>query len=247
MKTVVSNKGQAAIFTIVGIVIVMIVILMIYLFSSRNIATEVKKTVSFENVVDTARSFVKECSEETLKEAIKKVSSQGGYYSFPVEKKVETPFGPTVLIYDKKGMLITKDGLKKELQAYMKDYASRVCDFSKLKDVKIKAGAYQSTILLSASKVALEQRWPIEVSRGESTTTIESASIAYDSRLDSIHTFLMSLVESFADSMHPISINIPEGIDMRIIEQNSYDVYVITDKRSLINEKPLRFLFAVKL
>jgi len=247
VKTVISSKGQAAIFAIVGIVIVIIVILMIYLFNSRTPVTEVKKTVSFENVVDTSRAFLKECSEETLKEAIKKVSQQGGYYAFPVEKKVETPFGPTVFIYDKKSMLITKDGLKKELQTYMKDYASRICDFNKLKDVQIKPGSYKSTILLSASKVTLDQRWPIEVSRGESTTTIESTTVAYDSRLDTIHTFLMSLVESFEDNMHPISINIPEGIDMRIIEQESYNVYVITDKYSLINQEPLRFLFAVRL
>ena len=247
MRKVVSNRGQAAIFTIVGIVIVIIAILMIYLFSSRTPVTEVKKTVSFENVVDTSRSFVRECSEETLKEAIKKVSQQGGYYAFPVEKKVAAPFGPTVLIYDKKNILITKDALKKELQAYMKDYVSRICDFSKLKDVQIKPGSYQSTILLSASKVTLDQRWPLEVSRGESTATIESATVAYDSRLDTIHTFLMSLVESFEDDMHPISIDVPEGMDMRIIEQDGYDVYIITDKYSLINEKPLRFLFGVRL
>ncbi len=220
---------------------------MVYLLSSRTPVTEVKKTVSFENVVDTARAFVKECSEEALKEAIKKVSQQGGYYALPIEKKVTAPFGPTVLIYDKKNILITKDALKKELQAYMKDYASRICDFNKLKGVQIKPGSYQSTILLSASKITLEQRWPIEVSRGGSTTTIESTSIAYGSRLDTIHTFLMSLVELFEDNMHPININIPEGMDMRIIEQDSYDLYIITDKYSLINEKPLRFFFAVRL
>lgn len=239
-------KGQAAIFTIVGIVIAIMVILMIYLFNSRTPVTEVKKTVSFENVVDTARAFLKECSEEALKEAIKKVSQQGGYYAFPVEKKVTTPFGQTVLIYDKKNLLITKDALKKELQAYMKDYAPRICDFNKLNDVQINPGVYKSTILLSASKVTLEQRWPIEVSR-ETSTTIESATVAYDSRLDAIHTFLMSLVESFEDNMHPISIDIPEGMDMRIIEQESYDVYIITDRYSLINKKPLRFMFAVRL
>ncbi len=250
MGKLIPKKGQATIFAIVGIVIVALIVMLFFLLKSpREQAIGVKKTVSFETLVDTTRAFVRECSQETLKDAVKTVATQGGYYLLPVEKKLDTPFGNTVFAYDKKKLLVTKDGLKKEILAHMQQLASRKCDFGKIKDVEVKTGFYSGNVLLSSSSVTIQQQWPIEVSRGESKTTIQDMTITFDTRLDMVHTFVQSLVEALDndEKMHQMNLPVPEGMDVRVIEQDGYSLYVITDKQSLIDKKPLRYFFGARI
>ncbi len=240
-------SGQLSITALIGIVVVVIIILLYYIVNRSNeTITEVKTTLAFEQVVQTARSYVHDCTQETLKDAVKKVASQGGYYLLPEEKKAETPYGTTVYAYSKKNVLISKGNMKQEILRYMQNNIKRVCKLEEFRDATLAPHEFSGTLLFSANKLTLQMKWPIDVSRGDAKSAIKDMTVEFETRLDQMHTHLNNLMEELDNDIHMASYKFPEGMDIHVLQENDEAIYVLTDSLSVIDKKPLRFFFKVK-
>lgn len=239
-------KGQSTLFAIIGIVVVALVVLSFFLVKQHRKSPEVQKTVSFEQQVKNVQSYVQECSTEALKDALRTIGIQGGYYLTTEERKAITPFGTTAYVYDEKNILISQENMKLEIVKFLKVNIKKTCTFQPFKDLTITPGNFSATASLTSTKAILPASWPIDVTR-ETTSSLNAYTVEIESRLSAIHTFLNTILEDLeTPQAYRIDRDLPEGMDLYIVQQDKEALYIIVDKQVPINDKPYRFFVKVK-
>jgi hypothetical protein len=240
------QRGQISIFIIIAIVIIAVIAV---IFISRG-----KIDLGGGNVnpaVAPVNSFVEGCSKETLEDAVYYVGQTGGYFSVP-EKSTIT--GISFYVYDGENVMPSKKIVENEISAYINNMMF-ICtkNFVDFPDLEIIEGNITSKIKIDDNKVTAHINYPLSITKGTKTYTINSFNVEIPVRLGVIFNVANESVQE--QLLHPKQICIScinnLAVDKNLyVELNEYDnettIFSIIDKTMPILNESYRFNFANK-
>ena len=258
-KIIVSRKAQVTIFVVVGILIVLGIGVAIYFNSvnnpDRNLPPE---SASF-------KTFMDSCLKEELNDAIIAIGYQGGYSRINVENNdpLNTDFFDVNIpyyFYENKNTMLSEERLKEELKSYIEnDFVTYCLDYKYYEtDFSFKLNAEKSEVNVrelsfAKDKVSVSLDYPITIIGKENTTiTIRDFKAEVPVRLERIFNQAEKIIKIQEEDKYHICLTCIEKIREKDIEIEFFDwvdnsaVFVLTDKKSVINQNPYRFFFAMK-
>ncbi len=239
------KSSQVTLMMLIGIFIVMFAALVFYFayyFENRNSVTLIFERSSIEN-------YVNQCVKKTAEDGVKLLGRQGGFITS--KDYMETPNTKISYLYDKENKVPSTVQMQDELAAYM-DGNVGSC-FKNFDDFKkqgwgIEQGIIHSKAMLNEKDVTFEVDFPLKVSSKGNTLNFEKFLVVLNVRLKYIH--------NLADYIVNFNVNNPKSIDRTALSNYDVDitvfpyrdslVYDIKDSKSLIVNKPYRFMFALK-
>lgn len=240
------KNAQITLMMLVGIFIVMVAALIFYFvsyFENKNSAVPlVFERQSIEN-------YINNCVKKTAENGLKLLGTQGGFIR--LQDYMQTQNVKVSYLYDKESKVPSIGQIQDELSAYV-DSNLDSC-FKKFDDFKkqgwdVQQGNIHSKTTVNEKDAAFEVDFPLKVTDRGHTISFEKFLVLLNVRLKYIHQLASYIVD--------FNIKNPGSVDRT--ELNNYDVnitvfpyqnslvYDIEDSKSLIVNKPYRFMFALK-
>ncbi|MDO8528818.1 MAG: hypothetical protein Q7S06_02920 [Nanoarchaeota archaeon] len=233
------KRGQVTIFIIIAIVIIALVVLFFTFKDKLGIFTPESNPVYL---------FTKGCVEETGKDAILYVTSNGGYVSPP---ELSTTEGIPYYFYNNRSYTPTKEMVEQRISSYIEQTLSYCTDgFSNFTGLNITEGEIKTRTTINEGEIVLNVKYPINIEKEGSVTRFENFN----------NIKIKSRVKLMYDSIKEIEENSKEGICLSCIsslaDENGFTigmtnteegiVFTLRDEHSKIKDSPVEWKFANK-
>ena len=238
------KRGQVTIFIIVAIAIVAI-IMIFFIFNKYK-----PETVDVE--IEPIQLFVVSCIKTTGAEAISLVGEKGGYILSP-----ENSIDNRIAIYYDEGrnLMPSKEKIESEIESYVNDllfFCTK--NFIDFPDFEIEQGEISSEVLVGDNEVVLNVRYPLSISKGESTHSLKDfKDIKIPVRLGIIYDSVLNITQQQINDNGQICLTCIDDLANEkdlYVEMNDYDsmtiIFSIRDENSKINNEDFVFNFANK-
>lgn len=242
------KRGQSAVFTIFALIIILIAFLVTYLRMSAPVQ-EVRKTALYPASVESFRSVVKSCVEQTANEGLILIGLQGGFYKTPPNK---LDFGPAAIgywLFDGRRSQPPIQHIQNELNIYIKENINNCIDFNKFKDLKFNRGELNAATRISDS-VQVTVNYPITVTKNSTNFNIKDPyTVNIPVRLNRLYETASGVVDKTVEDPDNINIGylLEKDFDVEVTELGSQGIiYTMYDKKSKVNDLPYLFMFIVK-
>ncbi|MEK6862830.1 MAG: transmembrane domain-containing protein, partial [Nanoarchaeota archaeon] len=175
------KRGQVTVFVILGILIVVILALVFYLYGER-LRIQTKEETKFDtSSIEPLKTFVQDCIDKNGIEAISLVGKQGGevnpgfYQNWNCKKpgdcdKVGYSCFTTEYssCYNKKPFM--KEFVEQELTTYLKNKISECVDLNKIRDAgfNVEAGNLNVNVSILDYNTIVNVNYPITITKGDS-------------------------------------------------------------------------------
>lgn len=264
------KRGQVTIFVVIGMVILMIVSASIYLSrnsQNKNISEKSSEIQEIDRYSNQVYSFVDHCIEQVGSEAILNVGYNGRKNIILPYAFQNDHFGANYLIYagedNTASILETEENIaflvEEHLNGCVHNFTTltpstnpEILNYDLLFEaLDIRAGKIDASVKIRENSVSLMVNWPLEVK-------MEGATRDFSQFGDNNYKVDMKRMTEFTQNFINKLKNDPSKIDaLYLLDQNySVDIsayendtylFLITDNRSVIDNQPLRYLFASQL
>ncbi|MBU4308472.1 MAG: hypothetical protein KJ566_01605 [Nanoarchaeota archaeon] len=239
-----NKRAQITIFIILAIVVVAGV--GIYFAVSGNLNKSKSSSLDTRQI----ESFVQSCIEEVGEDAIYEIGQNGGYVFAP---ELSTFSGVPYYFYEGNESLISKPELENEISKYV-NAEIYLCtnEFENYPDYEIIEGRINTTIEILEDSVKFKVKYPLTISKGNSSTILENFEAKVSSGLEIVYEAIYEIIK---DQMNSDSIcmscimNIAEEKDVFVHMKEGLEgdvLFTITEKNIGLDRKDFEFVFANK-
>jgi len=269
--TTVKKRGQVTVFIILGIFILLSAISFFFL-KDYIIAEQIKQdeadTLELTLNADKVKSSVEYCIEETAEKSIITLGYYGGKEDFVGPFFDEEVFDANYLYYMGKTQTSSTDDMEVILGGMMDEHLPEC--FEKFEDLKkvnvnnevinteliaesfqLDKGKVNSSVVINDGAVNFNVNWPIKINFKDKVKEIEQFPNArLNIELEKMGLFLEEFMErmemnpQFVDMFYLLEQNY--SIHTSIFNNDTY-VFLFEDENSIVDYKPLTFLFSVKV
>ena len=204
-----NKKGQVTVFLIVGIVLIAIAGMILFI---NKMGTVESLSTGEVTQRDPVQSYIEDCLEEKLEEAIVLVALQGGSYGIPENSVELTLQGSAPSIYvpyyytNEEIRIPNKDNLKEVIRTALEDNADECLDLEPFEeyDVKVNEEKNEFEVMLSEKRVNVIAKLPIDLIIGDSeeivsldliTTSLDKFQVSVDSDILSLSNIASDLTK----------------------------------------------------
>ncbi len=248
------KKGQVTVFIILGIVILLVIAGVIFLL--RTPVEEIENKNIEEINTNPITFFVENCVTKTTTNGVRDLGIQGGYYKVVPENAVKE-FAFDIPRYSAKSnqKIISKEVFAQELSTYVHDHLGECIQhfnvFAKEYNIK-ELDDYSAEVEIVPKKMIVRLNYPLEISLGETTKSIDSFDTEIRMDLD---RFLDLVYQSFLEVKKEPEY-MPLGVLTQLAYTNDYQientnidddtvVYVYLFNPQLKDSEPFVFNYAV--
>lgn len=248
------KKGQITLFTILGIVLVIIIIAMVYYKVS--ISEIVNKNILQKNIilpteVDKVQQHVQRCVDITSKDLLYQLGIQGGLLRFPetkgiTDENISVAYG----YYNGQNILPSLADFKREFSNFMNVLLPQCLNIGVFEKVSINPSTPATTLDLLDNKVRVSVKYPISVSEGESVYKLDQPyKVEYPLRIKFLHDLSDSIVKNTASDPKNIDVSYLLTLDAKV-DAYPYDsktfIYSLEDDKSVVDNVTYKYQFAVR-
>jgi|SRR3989344_1888369 len=237
------KRGQASILLILAIII-LITLSLAYFFKAS-----LPKTIKLEpiksSISETLKLDIQSCLTNTAELALFNLGLKGGYIETP-NKFITINDSIISFGYYKNSVILNSlEGLKTEINNYIEN---NLPECIKNKNLIFEEGKVISKTIINKDNVKIEINYPITIKQGD---RVDSLNPEYKTelkiRLGYIYDFVLSILSKNLKDPRNIDIAnlLKSDLTIDIVGyKNNILIYVITDKKSKLNNKPFNFIFA---
>lgn len=193
-----SKTGQITMFVIVGLLSIVTIALVLFLFNDTKIApmeSQKTKTQDITTMSSPVTNFVHSCITNTGKEDILFIANQGGYYEFPkdVEQYLTVPY------YMKQNVKMVPPVyvVEEQLSQYM-DEQLFFClqNFAAFESIHVEQGDTKTKTEITSTSVRFEVNLPLRVQEDVLEKYYDTFSIELPSSLGTLHASSLTFVNA---------------------------------------------------
>lgn len=238
------KRGQLSIFLILALIMI-IVFSLLYSLKSMPESQQQKAEIIKSSVSDTITSNIQSCLLNTLNQAVLNLGLQGGFIEKPNKFLIINNSFISFGYYKNSIILNSLEGIKSEINNYIEQNLS-LC--VKENNFIFEKGSVISKTTINKDNIKIEVNYPISIKQGDRVEVLkEDYNTELNVRLGYIYDFILSVVTKHLKDPRNIDIvNLLKSdlsIDIVGYKENTL-IYVITDKKSRINNKDFNFVFA---
>jgi hypothetical protein len=218
------KRGQASVFIVLGLFLVLIVVLLLYFRSSQQAGEFQEKTGAVTHFSTSAlkvKPYVTDCIEKQAVIALILASkTESGNLSLP-----------------------PLDILEKSISNYVNDNIILCTHFSMFREFNISPGNVNTSVHVYSKNVVIDVNWPLKLVQGDLTLYENEFRVSFSLKLSELYEKVRSVVEhnTTLDAQHILS----QNLNVEIIEcENNSIRYMVNDKDYLLDENVLRFFFS---
>lgn len=237
------KRGQVSIFLIVALII--IILLSLTYFLKLSIPKIQKQEIAKASKTDLIRADIQSCLNNVANSAIYSLGLQGGYTEKP-DKFLTINNSIIAFGYYKNAAIINSlKGLESELNSYIEKNLPLCVSEERL---IFEQGSVISKVIINENDIKIEVSYPIRIKQEDRVESLpENYQIELKIRLGYVYNFILSIIQK--QLRDPLNIDIANLLksDLTIDVVGYKDnvlIYLITDKKSKINNKPFVFIFA---
>lgn len=208
---------------------------------SQQQKTEIIKS----SVSDTITSNIQSCLLNTLNQAVLNLGLQGGFIEKPNKFLIINNSFISFGYYKNSIILNSLEGIKSEINQYIEKNLPLCVKENKF---IFEEGSVISKTTINQDNIKIKVNYPIRIKQGDRVESLkEDYNTELNVRLGYIYDFILSVVTKHLKDPRNIDIvNLLKSdlsIDIMGYKENTL-IYVITDKKSKINNKDFNFVFA---
>jgi len=240
--------GQVSIFVIIAVLILAVIIAYI-IVSQNNIATENK----IDNEIEPIHSFVEECLQNSVEEALFYIGQTGGYVTVPQPNLEE---GVAFYLYDGKNYMPSRETIQNEISSYV-DFSLPFCinDFEMLSDFDIEKEGFTINVTIEDKKVFLNLNYPLTITKGESAYHIENFNTEIPVRLGAVYDAIQESMDEQMERTDAVCISCNYKIsekynvtfDFLDTNETTTLLVIVRNSESILNYERYAFNYAIKL
>ncbi len=247
------KQGQVTIFIIVGVILIIVLIILFKtLYDTRFTNIKADKGGALENEV---KRSVEECIKVTTIEGISVIGDTGGYYQYSLNKSSEPLLGTPY--YLDRGIISmpTTATIEQQLAQYVDDKLQHctqdiIQEHAQLSEKR----PPHSTITLAEHSVDVKVRYPLELSRAESVSKLDTFSVSVDSvRIGEIYSAIRDFLEeqrqypSLICTSCMLTIGQQHNLSFVVEIDNATTVVSVLDDQTRVDGYPYIFVFPIRL
>ena len=253
------KRGQVTTFIILGVVLIIILAGVFFLINSlisEKFKLQREKIILIPPQLKPVADFIDSCIKSTSLDGIDLISLQGGYIK-PLNSlfyvNTEVPY----YILDRKNIMPSKHFIENELAKDVNENLDFCLqDYKKFNEegLIIEDKDFITEIKIQKDEVLVNLNYPITISKGNITVTLNEFTNKVDSRLDKIYDISKEVVDVHLENPNNLCLSCINKLSVEndvLIDVNKYNdetfVFTITDTLNLINNKPYKFRFAFSL
>lgn len=184
-----NKSGQVTIFIIIAIILVAVVVLFFAFKGNLGI-------LGLNPEISNIKGFVESCIEETGKEAILFVSSNGGYFLTP---EFSTSDGIPYYYFNGRSYIPSKERIENEISLYMNSLLSFCTnEFVDFPTFNITEGDVNTRTSIREEKITFDVEYPIAVRKGDESSTIikDFKNIRVYANMDLVYNAINEIIEN---------------------------------------------------
>ena len=250
------KKGQVTVFIILGIIILVVVGILVYFYTSnvRETSLEEVQVRLDASALEPIKELIETCTKETIEKGIILVGMQGGYYN-PAQFVQLGNYSVSYAYINGANKLPTLARIGQEIEEYSMSDESRekidncINDFKQF-TLNIESGDYEVEMgEISGTSIPVRIIYPIEVSKGDITLQIPDVTYLIESGIGVAYAVAVDIVNDEATSgdfkvMDYINSNFP----LATIERQRADsnLFYYLESIPQQTEKPFKFHFIIE-
>ncbi|MFC1697461.1 hypothetical protein ACFL1H_03960 [Nanoarchaeota archaeon] len=243
-----SKKGQIVLYAIILVLIVLAGFLTFRIISTGQPTQPIKLDIN------SVKIFIDSCVENTAEESLLYIGLKGGYSELPdlsTEGAISIPY----YLYEGQNLAPNKSFIQNELNKYM-DSQLFFCllDLDLYREIgfEIESSPPTTSSFITNNKVIFNINFPLEISKGDQTQTLNRFKTEVPVRLGKIINFNNKTIHRQKPDKICISCIVDEAIENDLyVSMSNYDnsTYLVSifDKNSTINNLEYMFVYAYKL
>jgi hypothetical protein len=200
--------------------------------------------------IDPVYSYVDDCVKKTLVNGIDYVSQKGGYY-YTSDHAIDMEIA--YYLYKNQNYMPSKETMEIELASYINSEL-QFClnEFYDLNDFTIEGGEVSSIVKIEDDKVLLKMNYPLSITKGEKTYTLDEFESSYKVRLGVVYNVAKQIIDDQIKNTEIICIGclydlgVKNDVFIKSVDYQGDMIYTITDENSKVNDKALVFNFVNK-
>lgn len=251
------KRGQISIFIIIAVVIVGLLVLVLILRENSQVNPNISPDIK------PIYNYFEDCIRATGERGIYSIGWSGGYYRLPnYTTENAIPY------YYIQGAGLKNSGInldneeislkliESELSDYMDSmlfYCGTNLNADDFEGFAIYTGLSKTTTKIEDGKVVFSVTFPISITKGKSSYTINNFKVNIDSRLNQIFHYAMNITNDTYNNKGRVCISCINDYAYAndfYVELNDYDnqttIFTIIDKKVPLMDKEFRFNFAHK-
>ena len=237
-----AKQGQTAVFFVIGMIIIAVVVVFVVSKTAVIKGTQ-KKTVAngdFEERRTAIQRYVQECGAEAFKETLKTIGKRGG--KMHPKEGMQTEFGTVAWGRTEAQQFLILEELKKEITFGTEENLATFCTFHQFEDLTITPGKFEGSLFFKPEQTTMKIIWPIQVKRGTQIAQLKEIQTDAPIRIQIMHAVITKALQEFPQTQIPL----PEGMQLKRLEQEQGELLVFIDEKSEVDGKPFRFATAVQ-
>ncbi|QQG38450.1 MAG: hypothetical protein HYS32_02470 [Candidatus Woesearchaeota archaeon] len=246
------KRGQATIFIILGLLILIVSGVIYYTLSyikETNIEKEALKK-QLPSQIEPIGKFIDECLYSTSIAGTYLIAVKGGYYNTPISYIDTESIDIAYYSFKGKDVSPTLTQIENNLGEFIKE-ALPLClqNFSKFESFKITPGALTPDVKINNENINIDIKYPIKIEKDNAYYEINTFSTIVPLRLGYLHSVAKEVVkrEIKESGYVPITYLKRTGLDVSLTDyKEDILIYSLTDEESSINDIPFTLIFANK-
>lgn len=242
------KKAQLTPFILLGLIILIAFIVMFYL--SSFVASNNKQNEELVFNKATVDNYVTTCLEKVSADALTLLGKQGGHI-YPQNYLATPNYYVSYLSNNGVNDVPSIEQMQNELSVYINENLNSLCleNFEPFKKQRwdVLYGDIKTTASINIKSVTFDLKLPVTIRQDESFITAEDFTITHELRLTYILGTVNQIVNSLIENSNWIDMTLLSGFDLdfTIFPYNTVPVFSIIDEKSLINQEPYQFMFAI--
>ncbi|MBW2999150.1 hypothetical protein KY339_00630 [Candidatus Woesearchaeota archaeon] len=249
------KRGQITVFLIIAIVLLLIFSAFLLIRSyvvEKELEAEKPELLPYD--IAAIRNYVDLCIGDTAVPGLFLLGAQGGFIYLDDPTKALVTNNSLINYGYLNGVnQLSLKLMEEDIAAYMKD-ALALCidDFSAFQNMGVtieEVGELEINPVITASDVLINVKYPLEIKSREEIFNIEDFSSRIPIRLGQIVSQANNIIEKHEENPAVLDLHYLTGFDTFITTfpfDDSTMIFSIYDEKSVVEEAPFSFLFAIK-
>lgn len=245
----INKKGQATLFVILGIIVIVIGILLVYLNSGKQ--TDITGT---EPRIEPIENLVTDCLESVGTQAITYIGETGGYFT---STDTMSESGIAYYLYEGRNLMPTKNELERQVGLYVDDMME-TCTKGFVEfypEFEIVEEKPVTKVIITDEMVNLKMSYPLVIKTEDKKYNIEDFEAKINARFGVVYNAIYEIMqEQMADTSGVCIFCIYDIADKNELVINSFDydsankeiLFIVEDDKTQLNGESLLFAFLNK-
>ena len=237
-----NKRGQATVFIIIGIIVVLAVVLGL-VFSGNLFSSE---ELVYPAEVQDVRDYIQECVDNAAKNAVISVGYSGGYFDLPVTSFEDV--GLPYYVYDGDNLMPSLTEVEEEIGKYATLFTFTCVNLERFPNYDIQIISIDSVVSIE-DEVSVVVEYPMDIFVEDLVFNLYDP---YESEvgvdLSNMHDVASSIVEYDLENKKDIDLNYLLDLGMSRIVYVPYNedtlVYMLEDNTAFNGEETYKFMFA---